>query len=283
MKELKILKQATLLGKELTVYGDFENPLFLARDVAEWIEYNNNGSIGGYYDVAAMLRTVDEDEKIKFFCELPNRIKNPSPCLSATYTGSNRWFLTEDGVYEVLMQSNKPIAKQFKKGVKKILKDIRTKGGYIATSENDTPEMIMAKALRVADVTIKEHEAKIADLNKQKVMLERDNSDKSYRIQRQKPLVTFARSVKEYTGDISIAELAKILCQNGYETGERRLFETLRKDKFLTLDNLPTQRSIERGLMAIVKKNNNSGYGPKICTRTMITGRGQEYFVNRYK
>lgn len=268
MKELEILKQANLLGKELTVYGDFENPLFLAKDVAEWIEYAKRSD--GSYNVSMMLQSVDEDEK----------------CTAKTFggrTNKERWFLTEDGVYEVLMRSTKPIAKQFKKGVKKILKDIRTKGGYIATSENDTPEMIMAKALRVADATIKEHEAKIADLNKQKIMLERDNSDKSYRIQRQKPLVTFARSVKEYAGDISIAELAKILCQNGYETGEKRLFETLRKDKFLTLDNLPTQRSIERGLMAIVKKDNNSGYGPKVCTRTMITGRGQEYFVNRYK
>lgn len=281
MKELKVLRQSELLGKSLVVYGDYENPLFLAKDVAEWIEYNQNRC--GNYDVSQMLDIVDSDEKIKIFCKLPNLYNRPKLCESNTYGGANRWFLTEDGVYEVLMRSTKPIAKQFKKSVKKILKDIRTRGGYIATSENDTPEIIMARALKVADATIKEHEAKIADLNKQRIMLERENSEKAYKIQRQKPLVTFARSVKEYAGDISIAELAKILCQNGYETGEKRLFETLRRDKFLTLDNLPTQKLIERGLMAIVKKDNNSGYGPKVCTRTMITGRGQEYFVNRYK
>lgn len=115
MKELKIIKQQEVLGKDFKVYGDFENPLFLAKDVAEWIEYNKTKY--GYYDTSTMLRTIDEDEKL---------------LRTIFRAGQNRemWFLTEDGLYEVLMQSRKPIAKQFKKKVKEILKEIRKTGQY---------------------------------------------------------------------------------------------------------------------------------------------------------
>ena len=108
MKELKIIKQQEVLGKDFKVYGDFENPLFLAKDVAEWIEHS---------DVSTMLRNIDSDEKL---------------IQTIFVSGQNReaWFLTEDGLYEVLMQSRKPIAKQFKKKVKEILKEIRKTGQY---------------------------------------------------------------------------------------------------------------------------------------------------------
>lgn len=114
----KPLKETfTVLDKEFKIYNTIEEPLFLAKDVANWIEHNQ---------VARMIDLVDEDEKLK--------------CLIST-SGQNRemWFLTEDGVYEVLMQSRKPIAKQFKKGVKKILKEIRLNDFYIKeqiTQEN---------------------------------------------------------------------------------------------------------------------------------------------------
>ena len=123
--EIQVLKQTELLGRRLTVYGTMQEPLFLAKDIAEWIEHSNP---------AAMLNTVDDDEK----------------GIRIVYTlGGDQKVnvLTEDGLYEVLMQSRKPIAKQFKKGVKQILKEIRTTGGYIATQANETPEMIMARAL----------------------------------------------------------------------------------------------------------------------------------------
>ena len=106
--ELQIIDERELLGKEFKMYGDFENPLFLAKDVAEWIEHSKT---------SMMLEGVDEDEKLK----------------ETIFTsGQNRevWFLTEDGLYEVLMQSRKPIAKQFKKEVKAILKEYRKHGKY---------------------------------------------------------------------------------------------------------------------------------------------------------
>jgi prophage antirepressor-like protein len=106
--ELVKIEERELLGKEFRMYGDFENPLFLAKDVAEWIEITN---------VSQMLNKIDDEEK---------GIYN-------TYTlggNQNLWFLTEDGLYEVLMQSRKPIAKQFKKEVKILLKEYRKHGKY---------------------------------------------------------------------------------------------------------------------------------------------------------
>lgn len=111
-KELSIIDERELLGKEFRIYGTFENPLFLAKDVANWIEHSNP---------RMMLKSIDEDEKV----------------VNNAYTlGGNQemWFLTEDGLYEVLMQSRKPIAKEFKKKVKEILKSVRKNGAYM-TSE----------------------------------------------------------------------------------------------------------------------------------------------------
>lgn len=77
------------------------------------------------------------------------------------------WFLTEDGLYEVLMQSRKPIAKEFKKGVKEILKTIRKTGGYLATKQDDTPEEIMARALTIAQTTLAKREERLKQLEAQ--------------------------------------------------------------------------------------------------------------------
>lgn len=86
--------------------------LFQARDVAEWIEHS---------DVTTMLRIVDENERIKL---------TPQTISGGLQVNTEYWFLTEDGLYEVLLQSRKPIAKEFKKQVKEILKTIRKHGVY---------------------------------------------------------------------------------------------------------------------------------------------------------
>lgn len=115
MSELKIVEEREVLGKGFRIYGDLDNPLFLAKDVAEWIDYGKD-------KVGQMLRNIESDEK------------STSPIF---YSGQVRtmWFLSEDGLYEVLMQSKKPIAKQFKKKVKQILKDIRKTGGHVANED----------------------------------------------------------------------------------------------------------------------------------------------------
>lgn len=142
MEEIKISSKSTFLDKEIDVWGSVENPLFRANDVQNWL---------GLKNVSRAVANVDEEERLnlKLSC------------------GGSMWFLTEEGVYELLMQSRKPIAKQFKKGVKAILHEIRTKGGYIASSVNDTPEAIMARALKIADETLKRNEQRVRELEAQ--------------------------------------------------------------------------------------------------------------------
>lgn len=108
--EVSLLKEQEVLGKRFRIYGTVENPLFVAKDVAEWIEYDLSS-------VNKMIASVDDDEKVR----------NNVPTLGGL---QETWCLTEDGLYEVLMQSRKPKAKQFKKKVKEILKDIRAHGIY---------------------------------------------------------------------------------------------------------------------------------------------------------
>ena len=103
-----ILRKIDVNGHELNMYGTKEEPLFLAVEVAKMIDY----SVG---KTGHMLHMVDKDEKLT---------------LTIVRSGQGRemWFLTEDGLYEVLMQSRKPIARRFKRAVKDILKDLRLSG-----------------------------------------------------------------------------------------------------------------------------------------------------------
>lgn len=114
-----VISKQIVLGKEFEIYGDFENPLFLAKDVATWIEHS---------DVSTMVRKIDEDEKA--FLTNPNNVCG----------GQNALFLTENGLYEVLMLSRKPIAKQFKKAIKELLHNLRT-NKVVITSQKTKEEL----------------------------------------------------------------------------------------------------------------------------------------------
>lgn len=168
---INVLKQTELLGHQFSVYGTAEEPLFLAKEVA---------SIIGHTNPSKMLDMVDEDERVKIFgvIELTNGYK---PCESATYNGANYLFVTESGLYELLMQSRTEQAKMFKSGVKEILKTIRKTGGYIATTEEDSPEEIMAKALLVAQATIRRKEERMkqleAEAEQQREVIELQNTE----------------------------------------------------------------------------------------------------------
>lgn len=143
MEEVRIISKSTFLDKEIDVWGSVERPLFRANDLMNWL---------GIKNVTTLIERVDKEEVLK---------------LNLSSRSGETWFLTEDGLYEVLMSSRKPIAKQFKKGVKKILHEIRTKGGYLATTQNDTPATILARAMKVADEVIAEHEKRIKELEEQ--------------------------------------------------------------------------------------------------------------------
>ena len=167
MDEIKIMHKSTFLGKEIDVWGTFENPLFRASDVADWLHNTN---------VSNMVKKVDEDEVTKF--NLGSR-------------QGETLFLTENGLYEILMLSRKKEAKQFKKGVKKILHEIRTKGGYIATNENDSDEDIMARAYVIAQRTLARREERIRQL-------ETRNEQQAETINLQKKELTVAAPKAKY-------------------------------------------------------------------------------------
>ncbi|WP_413485578.1 BRO family protein [Brochothrix thermosphacta] len=134
MKSLTVINQQEVLGKNFRVYGDTENPLFLAKDVAYWIDYDLS-------NVSKMVKNVDEEEK------LITRTNN-----------TNATFLTEDGLYEVLMQSRKPIAKKFKKEVKHILKEIRKTGAYQVPTDPMSALKLMFDATSQIDSRVTELE-----------------------------------------------------------------------------------------------------------------------------
>ena len=97
------ITEQSFLDKRIRVFGTPEDPLFLARDVAEWIDYSKRPD--GSYRMDKMLQSVDEDEKTKIFY--------PANIMSGVLQANTEyWFLTEDGLYEVLMQSRKPKAKE---------------------------------------------------------------------------------------------------------------------------------------------------------------------------
>lgn len=251
MNELKIIKQQEVLGQDFKIYGDFENPLFLAKDVAEWIGHNKPSE---------MANNVDKDEKLMAI-------------ISHSGQKRNMWFLTEDGLYEVLMQSRKPIAKAFKKEVKAILKDVRKHGAYMTpeTIENvlTDPDTIIKLATNLKEEQIKRREAEL-------------------KIEQDKPKVLFADALTTSTSSILVGELAKLLKQNGVEIGQNKLFDWLRDNGYLIkkrgeLYNLPTQRSMDLGLMDIKKRVINDANGSSRITRTTkITGKGQQYFINKF-
>lgn len=180
MGEIQLLQTTTICGFPVKVYGTPQEPMFLAKDVAEIIEHQQ---------VSRMVELVDDDEKLM--------------CLIST-SGQNRqmWFLTENGLYEVLMQSRKPIAKEFKKGVKAVLKEIRTKGGYIASSIEETPEMIMAKALQVAQATIERHQQQLQ-------MLQAENKHYLQEVKVLSPKAEYTDKVLQSASTYTLTQVAK--------------------------------------------------------------------------
>ncbi|WJE65591.1 Bro-N domain-containing protein [Bacillus mycoides] len=117
--QLTVIHQQEVLGQGFKVYGTTEEPLFLAKDVAEWI---------GHTNLTVMMRLVESDDKIKI---------SPKQKLGLLTNNNEYWFITEDGIYELLMLSRKPIAKQWKKEVKKILKNIRLNGGHVQVDREE--------------------------------------------------------------------------------------------------------------------------------------------------
>ena len=201
-----------------------------------------------------MLNIVDEDEK---------GIYN-------VYTlGGNQdmWFLTEDGLYEVLMQSRKPIAKQFKKQVKQILKQIRQTGGYIPVKEEDDEKTILAKALLIVNKTLESKNQYINELE--------------CKMQEQEPYVEYAKSIEATNESISVGDFAKVLNKNGFNIGRTRMYNWLRESNILMSNNKPYQKYMNREYFEVIEYSYKTKEGEHLVFKTLITPKGQMYLAKK--
>lgn len=192
--------------------------------------------------------------------------------LSTLTNSYSALFLTESGLYEVLMQSRKPIAKAFKKEVKDILKSVRKHGAYM--TDNTLEEALTNPDFGIKLLT------KLKEEKEARKKLEE-------KIEEDRPKVLFADAVSASDTSILIGDLAKILKQNGYDTGQKRLFEILRDEGFLmksgTRKNMTTQKAMEIGLFEVKETTiNNLDGSIRITKTTKCTGKGQQYFINYF-
>lgn len=138
----------------------------------------------------------------------------------------------------------------------------------------NTPEQVMARALKIANRTIdslKQHNTKLIE-----------------DCERMKPKEIFADAVSASKTSILIGDLSKLICQNGCQIGQKRLFEWMRANGYLILRkgsdyNMPTQRSMEMGLFEIKESTHLNGDGLNVISKTpKVTGKGQQYFINKF-
>lgn len=259
---IQVLSETELLGHKFTVYGTAENPLFLAKEVAECIDYAKTSQ--GYYDVSRMVGTVDEEEKHLRTIFVDGR-------------NYEMWFLAEDGLYEVLFQSRKPIAKEFKKGVKEILKTIRKTGGYIATKQDDTPEEIMARALTIANETLARREKRLKELEADNQHQQAVIEQKDAKITKLQPKADFAEAAFKAEGKVDIGQAAKIL-NLGF--GRNTLFGKLRDAGIFFKDrNEPKQKYIDAGYfeMTLLPPIRRDNHPDILCQKVFCKPKGLAY------
>ena len=186
----------------------------------------------------------------------------------------NLLYINEPNLYKVIFQSRKESAERFTDWVtSEVLPSIRKNGGYIAGQETLSDDELLSKALLVANNKIAERDKII--------------EQKQARIEQMKPKAIFADAVATSRTSILIGDLAKLICQNGYQIGQKRLFEWLRNNGYLCKSgssrNMPMQRYVEQGLFEVKESNVQNPDGSVRITRTTkITGKGQLYFVNKF-
>ncbi|WP_315345016.1 phage antirepressor [Leptotrichia wadei] len=254
--ELQVIDEREILGKRFRVYGDFENLLFLAKDVAEWIDYAKTSN--GSYDVSNMLKTVDEDEKTirKIFVSSKMR---------------NMWFLTEDGFYEVCMQSTKPNAKIFKKEVKKILKTIRKTGMYMTDNVWDT---ITSNPEKLGEVLINYGKVK-----RELEQLEEENQIQKQLIAEYKPIKEYVDTILSSEDTMTITQIAADYGLSAYELNktlnEQRVIRKVGGQWILYAEHM--NKGYTKSETITVKKKNGT---EKVVPNTKWTQKGRLFVHN---
>lgn len=237
-------------GEIRTVTIDGE-PWFVAKDISDNL---------GYAQTSNMMKRIDaEDSK------------------SSILDGMNMrsLLINESGLYSAILGSKLESAKRFKHWVtSEVLPSIHKNGGYITGQENMTPEQIMAAGLQAA--------RKIIDSKNRQIEAQKTD------IQRMRSKEIFADAVSASHTAILIGALAKIISQNGVQIGQNRLFAWMRENGYLITRrgadyNMPTQKSMEMKLFEIKERTINNPDGSLAITRTtLVTGKGQQYFINKF-
>ena len=182
--------------------------------------------------------------------------------------------VSEPGFYKLVMRSRKPEAKAFQRWVThEVLPAIRRDGGYMAAKPDETPEEVMARALRIADETMRRQKERIESLSSANAEM--------------RPKALFADAVAASDGTCLVGELAKMIAQNGVDIGQNRLFVWMREKGYLGKSgcnyNRPTQRSIEMGILKVKETAVHHADGHVTINSTpKVTGKGQVYFVQKF-
>lgn len=230
-----------------------EKPYFVGKDVAE---------ILGYVDTnKAIAMHVDEEDKL-----------NDKTALSLGQRGG--WLINESGLYSLILSSKLPSAKRFKRWVtSEILPSVRKHGAYMTDST-------LEQALTSPDFLIKlATELKTEKEKRQALEVQAEEN---------KPKVLFADAVSVSNTSILVGDLAKIIKQNGVDIGANRLFAWLRDNGYLirrkgTDYNMPTQYSMDLGLFEVKETAITHADGHTSISKTpKVTGKGQQYFVNKF-
>lgn len=224
-------------------------PWFASKDVADILGYANGRD--------AIRKHVDEEDKGVANCD--------------TLGGSQEIsIINESGLYSLVFASKLPAAKQFKHWVtSEVLPTLRKHQVYA------TPEMA-EKILQDPDTIIRILQ-EIKNEREKRIAAEEQ-------IRLDAPKVLFADCVSQADTDILVGELAKLLKQNGMDIGQNRLYEKLRQEGFIMKNStIPTQRAMEMGLFRVIERSIMQPNGTtRITQTTKVTGKGQQYFVNRY-
>lgn len=241
--------------------GENGEPWFVASDVSEVL---------GYRTAYDMTRNLFEDEKGTQIVRTPGgnqqmAIVNEPGFYHAVMQRRSSWVKNDDARHRV---------EAFQRWVThEVLPAIRKTGGYIAAKPDETPEEIMARALLVANDTMRRQRERIEGLSAENAEL--------------RPKALFADAVAASDGTCLVGELAKMLRQNGVDIGQNRLFGWLRDNGWLGRSgcnrNVPTQRAMDMGLFRIKETAVTHSDGHVTVTRTpKVTGKGQRYFVDKF-
>lgn len=239
-------------GNEVRTIQKDGEPWFVLKDVCAVL------GISKYRDTAARL---DADERGSVELDTPGGMQNMT-------------IINESGLYNVILRSDKPEAKPFRKWVTtEILPSIRKHGAYM--TENTLENMIASPEFGIKLLTALQEE------REQRVKLEA-------KVESDAPKVLFADAVNASHTTILVGELAKLLKQNGKDIGQNRLFAYLRDNGYLIKRsgrdyNMPTQRSMERGWFTIKERTVQEPNGSISVKKTpLVTGKGQQYFINLF-